>query len=83
MELNMIHQMGKIAKNPIEVDRNNIARILGGRTLIKKTRIQRLKYWGHISRRPPNHVLRTALTYVIPGKKKIGRPCFTWNESLQ
>lgn len=33
---------------------------------------------GHLFRSSPNGVLTKALNYKIPGKKKVGRPCYTW-----
>lgn len=53
------------------------------RTIVKSTRVARLKYWGHIVRRPHQHILRRAMNYRAPGKLKIGRPCFTWNDTLE
>jgi hypothetical protein len=38
---------------------------------------------GHTQRRPNNHILQRALEYQIPTKKKVGRPCLTWNDSFQ
>lgn len=60
----------------------DIPTLLHGRTIIRKCRVQRLKYWGHINRRPAAHVLKKALLYYVPGKFKRGRPCYTWNDSL-
>lgn len=62
---------------------NNVERLLQGRTIDRVCRVLRLKYWGHIMRRPAHHVLQNAYYYSIPGKKKIGRPCYTWHTSLQ
>lgn len=61
----------------------NIRALLRGRTINRTCRIHRLRYWGHIVRRPHNHILKKALNYRATGKLKRGRPCFTWNTSLQ
>jgi hypothetical protein len=51
------------------------------RTVTRKIRALRMRYWGHIRRRPENHILQVALRYTLPGNKKRGRPCLTWNNS--
>lgn len=42
----------------------------------------RVRYWAHIQRRPPGHPLRRVLDFEV-GRKKQGRPCHRFNESLQ
>lgn len=81
MERNIVLQLRELARDRIAS--TNISAILGGRTIIRKSRVQRIRYWGHIVRRHDRHVLRKALAYRIPGKMKRGRPCFTWEDSLQ
>lgn len=61
---------------------NTIAEILNGKTINRKATVRRLKYWGHVMRRPARHILRKALDYQIKGKLKVGRPCFTWKTTL-
>lgn len=34
-------------------------------------------------RREPNHILQSALKYYLVGKKKPGRPCFTWKDTFE
>lgn len=81
MEENIVRQLVKLARDPPST--TNITELLRGRTIIITTCVRRLKYWGHIMRRPATHALRRAMGYRIRGKKKIGRPCFTWKNSLQ
>lgn len=57
--------------------------LLNGKTITKKIKIARIKYWGHIQRRGSDHLLQLALKFKNVGKKKIGRPCFTWRDSLK
>lgn len=44
-------------------------------------RILQLRYWGHIVRRPENHLLKLAAEYRLPYKKR-GRPAFTWWDTI-
>ena len=60
---------------------NKIKEILDGKTITKRIKVQRINYWGHIHRRNPEHILKNALAYNA-GAKKLGRPCFTWQDSL-
>lgn len=83
MECAMIKLLGSIARQSVSVNDANIQSTLRHRTINRKIRIQRLKYWGHVSRRPGLHVLQRAMKYSIPGKKKVGRSIYTWNTSLQ
>lgn len=80
MEKYIVLRLRELARDPPESV--NILILLKGRTIDRKCRVQRLKYWGHIIRRPASHVLRKALYYKIPGKLKRGRPCYTWHNSL-
>lgn len=68
----MVAQLCALARIPTDVNQTNVSTILGSRTIIRKTRVHRLKYWGHIVRRHGEHMLRKALTYQIPGKMKHG-----------
>lgn len=81
MERHMVITLRDLSRNA--VGGNDIPAMLNGKTIIKKSRVQRLRYWGHVVRRPDRHILRKALHYHIPGKFKRGRPCFTWNETLR
>lgn len=62
--------------------RFNRRKILEGKTIEKKVVAYRIRHWAHILRRPPNHLLQQALSLRAPYKKR-GRPCFTWNTSLE
>ena len=57
-------------------------KLLGGRTIGKKIKAYRIRFWTHVLRRPSNHLLQQALEFRAP-YKKIGRPCFTWNTPLE
>lgn len=59
---------------------------------MKKAIVKRIKYWGHvsscpsghISSCPSGHILKKAhFDFNIPAKFKVGRPYFTWPDSLQ
>ncbi|KAK3911482.1 Transposon TX1 uncharacterized 149 kDa protein [Frankliniella fusca] len=45
-------------------------------------RAARIRFRGHIARRPPGHPLRRALAFTAPGRLKQGRPCFDFPRSL-
>jgi hypothetical protein len=53
------------------------------RTVTRRIRATRMRYWGHIKRRSQNYILQLALRYTLPGNKKRGRPCITWNNSQE
>lgn len=59
------------------------AQELDGRTINNKIRIARLNFMGHVFRSARNGIMHKALSYRIPGKKKVGRPCFTWKSSAR
>lgn len=80
MERYIVLKLRSLARDP--PPSTEIITLLKGRTIDRKCRVQHLKYWGHILRRPATHVLRKAMAYHIPGKYKQGRPCFTWHDSL-
>lgn len=40
-----------------------------------------LRYWGHVIRRPDNHLLKLAAEYRLPHRKR-GRPSFTWWDTI-
>lgn len=80
MERFMVLKLRDLSRDP-PVTRD-VKLLNRGRSVVRRCRVNRLKYWGHINRRRPGHVLRTAMNYRISGKLKRGRPCFTWNDAL-
>lgn len=81
MERYIVLRLRQLSRDPPPT--TDIFRLLNGRTINRVCRVQRLRYWGHIMRRPHSHVLKKALNYRAPGKLKRGRPCFTWRTSLE
>lgn len=77
----MVLRLRDIARDPPLT--RDVHQLLNGRSIVRTSRVHRLKYWGHIIRRPAQHILKKAIHYHVPGKFKHGRPCFTWNDSLQ
>lgn len=57
--------------------------LLSGKTINRKVSVQRLRYFGHVSRRPPASLLQKArdLTYTLP--RRVGRPLYTFAHSLK
>lgn len=60
----------------------SVANLLEGQTAVKRTRVQRICYWGHIQRRPRNHPLKTAME-LKTSRRKLGRPAYTWNDTVK
>ena len=46
----------------------------------RKITERRLEWYGHVVRMEEDHVVRTVMTKVIPGKRKIGRPKTRWKD---
>lgn len=55
--------------------------LLKGKTITKRIKVMRISYWGHVQRRPQNHMLRLAERYTCQ-KRKIGRPCYTNDNNM-
>ncbi|KAL1402280.1 hypothetical protein pipiens_019812 [Culex pipiens pipiens] len=53
------------------------------KTIIKTIVINRVTYWGHISRRMANHLLQAAFNLKIELPKRKCRPCDTWMQTLE
>lgn len=51
------------------------------RSITKWIRILQLRYWGHIVRRPDNHLIKLAAEYRLPHRKR-GRPSYTWWDTI-
>lgn len=56
--------------------------LLDRKTVTYRMRAARIRYYGHVQRRPVGSLLQGALGFT-KGYKKVGRPCFTWQETLQ
>lgn len=61
---------------------DNIRSFLDGKTVNRRVRVMRASYFGHVQRRPESHLLQHAFRYRA-SKKKVGRPCLTWLDSLR
>lgn len=59
-----------------------VQEFLAGKTVNRRIRVLRSSYYGHVQRRPRNHLLQHAFRYQ-PGIRKVGRPCITWLDSLR
>lgn len=79
-ELQILKEMLKYSRNRPR-GRITVSKLLDGKSAVKKVRVMRINYWGHIERRPEGHPLKVAkkLRYSV---KKRGRPAKTWNNSL-
>lgn len=59
----------------------NICKELKGKIINRKIRVGKISYYRHIQRRPQNHPLKIAYKFKF-SRKKEGRPCYTWKDSL-
>lgn len=66
-------------KNP--TTKLNIREQLKGKTINRRVRVNRIAYYGHISRREKAHPLKSAFELSFHNKKE-GRPSYTWKDSL-
>ena len=44
---------------------------------------RRLRWYGHVLRRPPEHVTRQVLNRELPGRRGRGRPTLTWDRVVR
>ena len=56
---------------------------LGVRDISEKLQESRLRWYGHVSRRPPEYIGRAVQDLNVPGKRSRGRPKRRWREVLQ
>lgn len=56
--------------------------LIDAKTITKKIKAAQIRYWAHILRRPDNSLLQDALQLDL-GDKKVGRPCYTFNDTLR
>ena len=52
------------------------------RPISEKMRMQRLRWYGHVERRPDTYCAKVAEAYKPPGKRKKGRPEKRWIDSI-
>ena len=46
--------------------------------VVQMTKVNRMRWLGHVLRRDDGHVLRKVLEFEVKGKRKQGRPKKTW-----
>lgn len=80
-ELQILKEMLRYSRNRPK-GRITVSGLLDGKSAVKKVRVMRISYWGHIERRPVGHPLKIAKKLKFPWKKR-GRPAKTWNISLK
>lgn len=59
-----------------------ISRLLIRRTINRKITIRRVRYFAHVKRGDTNSYTYKASLYKIEGKRKVGRPLYTFNKTL-
>lgn len=76
-EMKMLRWMCGVTR--LDKIRNEYVRgSLGVRDIADKLQESRLRWYGHISRRPPDHVGNTVTHLNIPGTRPRGRPKSRW-----
>lgn len=63
VERRCLQNMLKFAKKPAPI--REVYTFLNGQTITRRIRVLRACYWGHIRRRPNNHLLQHALRYKV------------------
>lgn len=53
---------------------------LGVRDIADKMQESRLRWYGHVKRKPPDYIGNLALQLDIPGRRPVGRPKTRWKE---
>lgn len=56
--------------------------LLKGKTITRRIKVMKITFWGHVQRRPENHMLRLAESYSCQ-LRKVGRPCYTNKDSMK
>ncbi|VDM78837.1 unnamed protein product [Strongylus vulgaris] len=51
--------------------------------IVKKMQENRLRWYGHVSRRNENHITRMAMSLEFAGKRPRGRPKMRWMDSIK
>lgn len=75
-------RFAKVIESENDGNSRNVRSILNGRTITRRIKVFRINFWGHIKRRPQTHMLQLAKNYYI-GEQKLGRPCFTYKDSMK
>lgn len=80
-EVSMLRGLAQIAY-PKPKD-EKIERVLKNRTINRVLTVGRLCYASHLYRKPNHSMLNRALGYRVQTKRKLGRPCYTYQSSLE
>jgi len=63
---------------PNDIIRTN----MGVAPIVEKMREKRLGWYGHVQRRPEDHLVRKALEMEVPGRRPRGRPKLRWLDKI-
>lgn len=85
--LSLMHRELTILRDLVSVARPvpsniSIVKLLDQRTINRKVSVHRIRYYGHIQRRHSDTLLQKAKQFRLTTKRRIGRPRFTFNDTL-
>lgn len=80
-EISMLRGFSKISFPPPKNE--SIYQVLRGRTINRFLSSGNLCYFGHALRSDPTSLIRKGLQYSLPGRRKVGRPCFSYNHVVK
>jgi hypothetical protein len=79
-EIIILKELASIAyPKPTQI---TIAKLLNNRTINRKVSIGRIRFYNHVRRGDRNTLTFKSLNYRVMGRRKLGRPLFTFNDTL-
>lgn len=79
-ELQILRDLISIAHPP--PPDTTVFQLLDKKTINRKDSVYRIRYYGHVRRQHSTSLLQKARTYQIASKRRLGRPRFTFNDTL-
>ncbi|KAL0860120.1 hypothetical protein ABMA27_010427 [Loxostege sticticalis] len=67
----------------IQIRNEYVRGSLGVRDVADKQQENRLRWFGHVKRRPPDYIGNVALNQNLPGQRRRGRPKLRWSSVIK
>lgn len=80
-ELHILKSLSQLAYPP--ANDAEVYKVLRGRTINRRLTVSRLVYHGHVKRAAAHGLLQKALSYRLNLNRKVGRPLFTYDKTIQ